>query len=70
MKTTKDKPERPREHHVETPTPPQVMDPSELPEKQSSDNDKKKTDSDKNKKQDKQKNNGGKGEPLTPNEEL
>jgi len=70
MKTIKDKTERPHEHHVETPTPPQIMDPSELPENQSSIDDNKKKDSDKSKKQSKQNKSGGKGEPLTPNEEL
>lgn len=70
MKNIKDKPEHQKDHEIETPTPPQVMDPSELPENQSSDSEKKKSDGDKNKKKDKTKKGGGEGEPLTPNEEL
>lgn len=72
-KDKKDNAKDSREHHVETPNPPQVMDPSAKPEDQNRDqpeNQKKETSTaakSQNKDQNKK---AGKGDPLTPNEEL
>ena len=64
-KIKEDKPRQKQEHEIETPSPPQVMDPSSPPNKQSGD--KTKNDGKQNRKTEHP---GKEKQPLAPREEL